>query len=102
MSHQLVGFRFSGNDRVVDGEAVRLQDPAVGRHDVARLHEDDVAHDELVGGHLFFDALAKDVSGNVQVMYEKPLAACFKSNLLLNIQMYNKHVIITQILLKTG
>jgi hypothetical protein len=68
MSHQLVGFRFSGYDGVVDGEAVRLQDPAVGRHDVARLHEDDVAHDELVGGHLFFDALAKDVAGKMQVM----------------------------------
>ena len=68
-SHQLVGLRLSRDDGVVDGEPVGLEDPAVGRNDVTGLHEDDVAHDELFGGNLLFDALAKYMTRRISSFF---------------------------------
>ena len=43
-----LGFRFTGQRRVVDFEALRLDDANIGRYTIAEFHFDDVAHDELL------------------------------------------------------
>ena len=57
------GNGLAGEARLVHLEWAAADDPAVGRHGLARLQADHVSHDEIVGAHIPVSAAASDAHG---------------------------------------
>jgi hypothetical protein len=59
----LDGKRFAGESRLVDQEVRRREHSAVGRHQIARGQDDDVAGNNGAGGHALLAAISKHATG---------------------------------------
>ena len=66
----LHGERLAGHARLADEEVARLEDPSVGRNQVARREHEDVAGHERVRVHGAFDAVAHDAAGERQALLQ--------------------------------